>query len=506
MGKRGWLSGMLLAAGLTAALPAAAQKSADTLRITWRDAVPDVDFYHNSLRSGFILQLHAWDGLVYRDPDTFQIKPLLASSWKQVDDTTIDFEMRKGATFQNGDPVSADDVVYTIQGVLADKTLSVPSNYSFIAGAEKLDDSHVRLKLKRVFPAALEYVAMVLPIWPKAYREKVGVEAYSKSPIGAGPYKITKIDGATEIDLERYDGYYADSPKGKPAIRFIKIHEVPDAATEMAELLGGRADWIWDFSPDQFDNVARVPTLNAVRAETMRVGYLSLDAGGRTGADNPLTKEKVRQAVAYALDRATMAKQLMQGGSRPLDAPCFPTQFGCDQAAAVHYPYDPAKAKQLLAEAGYPNGFDTELVSYLLPQWVGAMQNYLRAVGINARVTHLQVSAAVQRAIEGKAPMYSGSWGSYSINDVSAILPYFFTGGGNDYARDPEVQKLVLEGGSVTDPDQRRKMYSQAIKLITERAEWIPLFTYVKTYGYSKQLNFKAFPDELPRFYLTTWK
>lgn len=496
----------MLAAGLTSALPAMAQKSADTLRITWRDAVPDVDFYHNSLRAGFIVQLHAWDTLVYRDPDTFQIKPLLATSWKQVDDTTIDFELRKGVTFHDGSPFSADDVVYTIQGVLADKTLSVPSNYQFIAGAEKLDDMHVRLKLKRVFPAALEYVAMVLPIWPKAYREKVGVEGYSKAPVGAGPYKITKVNGATAIDMERYDGYYADSPKGKPPIRFIKVHEVPDAATEMAELLGGRADWIWDFSPDQFDSVARMPNLNAIRAETMRVAYLSIDAAGRTGAGNPLTKEKVRQAIAYALDRATMAKQLMQGGSRPLDAPCFPTQFGCDQAAAVKYSYDPAKAKQLLAEAGYPNGFDTELVSYLLPQWNGAIQNYLRAVGINARVSQLQVAAAVQRAIEGKSPLNAGSWGSYSINDVSAILPYFFTGGGNDYARDPEVDKLVTAGGAVTDPDQRRKNYTQAIKLITERAEWLPMFTYVKTYGYSKQLSFKPFPDELPRFYLSSWK
>ena len=258
MRGRNWWQACVVAAGLAGGIvPAMAQKSADTLRITWRDAVPNVDFYHNSLRSGFILQIHAWDTLVYRDPDTFQIRPLLATAWKPVDDTTIDFTLRQGVTFQNGDKFSADDVVYTINGVLTDKTLSVPSNYQFIAGVEKLDDYHVRLKLKRVFPAALEYIAMVLPIWPQAYREKVGVEQYSKAPIGAGPYRITKVDGTTEIDMERYDGYYADSPKGKPAIRFIKIHEVPDAATEMAELLGGRADWIWDFSPDQFDSVAR---------------------------------------------------------------------------------------------------------------------------------------------------------------------------------------------------------------------------------------------------------
>ena len=506
MRARGWWGGAMLAAGLTIAGPAVAQKSADTLRVTWRDAVPDVDFYHNSLRTGFILQIHAWDTLVYRDPDTFLIRPLLATAWKPVDDTTIDFTLRQGVTFQNGDPFSADDVVYTINGVLQDKTLSVPSNYEFIAGVERLDDYHVRLKLKRVFPAAIEYLATVLPIWPKAYREKVGVAEYSKAPVGAGPYRITRVDGTTEIDMERYDGYYADSAKGKPPIRFIRIHEVPDAATEMAELLDGRTDWIWDFSPDQFDTVARMPNLQAVRAETMRVAYLSLDAAGRTGADNPLTKEKVRQAIAYALDRATMAKQFMQGNSRPLDAPCFPTQFGCEQAAAVHYAYDPAKAKQLLAEAGYPNGFDTELVSTSAPQWNGAIQNYLRAVGIGASVTPLQAAAAVQRSLAGKAPLYFSSWGSYSINDVSAILPYFFTGGGSDYTRDPEVEELVSDGGTTTDTDQRRKFYGEAIRLITEQADWVPLFIYVKTYGFSRQLNFKPYPDELPRFYMSSWK
>ncbi|MBN8898946.1 MAG: ABC transporter substrate-binding protein, partial [Rhodospirillales bacterium] len=271
-----WMSGAVLAAGLAAATPAAAQKSADTLRITWRDAVPDITPYYNQLRSGIVIAHQAWDGLVYRDPETFQIKPLLASSFKWVDDTTLEFVMRPNATFQNGDPVTPDDVVYTINSILTDKLVSVPSNYSFIDRAEKVDDKTVRVKLKRVFPAALEYMAMTLPIMPKAYREKVGVSDYAKHPIGAGPYKITKVDGVTQIDFERYDGYYADSPKGRPAIRKMIIHEVPDSATEMAELLGGRADWIWKFSPDQYDAVARMPNLQAARSESMRIGYMNM--------------------------------------------------------------------------------------------------------------------------------------------------------------------------------------------------------------------------------------
>jgi peptide/nickel transport system substrate-binding protein len=501
------LTGAALAAALVAgSVPALAQKSADTLRITWRDAVPDITPYYNQLRTGVVIGHQIWDSLVYRDPETFQIKPLLAESYKWADETTLEFTLRNNVTFQNGEKLTADDVVYTINSIVADKQVSTPSNYAYLDHATKVDDTHVRIELKRVFPAALDYMAMTLYIMPKAYREKVGPQEYSQHPVAAGPYKVTKVNGATEIDLERYDGYYPDSPKGKAAISKIIIHEVPDAATEMAELLGGRADWIWKFSPDQFVAVNAMPNIQATRAESMRVEYLGMDAAGRTGADNPLTKEKVRQAIATAIDRSTMAKQLMQGGSRVIDTPCYPTQFGCDAGAAVHYPYDPDKAKQMLADAGYPNGFDTELVTYDLPQWAGAVQGYLKAIGINAKITELQVAAVVQRSIAGQNPLELGSWGSYSINDVSAILPNFFTFTGNDYTRDPEIRKLVEAGSATVDPDQRRKAYSAAIKLITQKASWLPIFTQSVTYGYSKQLNFKPYPDELPRFFLSSWK
>jgi peptide/nickel transport system substrate-binding protein len=499
-------SAVLTTALAAAALPAAGQKSADTLRVTYPDSLPDVTPYYNQQRLGVVIGHHVWDSLVYRDPETFQLKPLLAESYKWADERTLEFTLRPNVTFHNGDRLTADDVVYTINSILTDKQVSTPSNYAFFDHATKLDDTHVRVQLKSVFPAALEFMAMTLFIMPKMYREKLGPQEYSQHPIAAGPYKITRLNTAAEVDMERYDGYYVDSPKGKPAIGKIIIRMVPDSATAMAELLGGRTDWIWKFSPDQFDAVARTPNLQATRSESMRVEYLGMDAAGRTGADNPLTKDKVRQAVAYAVDRATMAKQLVQGGSRAIDTPCYPTQFGCDAGAAVHYPYNPAKAKQLLAEAGYPNGFDTELVTFDPPQWGAAVQGYLKAVGINARIVQLQVPAMVKRSLAGQNPMELGSSGSYSVNDVSAIMPGFFTFTNNDYTRDPEIKKLVEDGGAAVDPDLRRKAYSAAIKLITEKASWVPMFTQTVTYGYSKQLNFRAYPDELPRFFLCSWK
>ena len=498
-----FLSSLSIAAGLLAGVPASAQKAQDTLRVAWRDAVPNVDPYYNPLRTGLVVAHQAWDTLIYRDPETFTLKPLLAASWRYADDTTIEFELRAGVKFHDGSPFTADDVVYTVQSALSDKQVAVPSNFAFLAGAERIDDLHVRLKLKRVFPAALEYIAMVLPIYPKAYRERVGAE-YSKAPVGTGPYRITQVDGTSRIEMERNDDYF-DGPKGKPAIRRLVIKEVADTAGEVSALLGNEADWIWMF-PDQIDSFNRMPALQTLRSESMRVAYLNMDSAGRTGADNPLTNARVRQAILHALDRPAMAKQFMPGGSRVLDAPCFPTQFGCDQAIAAKYEYDPAKARTLLAEAGYPQGFTTEIVGYLLPQLQDAIQGYLAAVGIQAKISQLPVDAVVQRSIEGKNPMEMGSWGSYSINDASAFMPAFFAGGGQDYARDPELQAMVEAGGGSSDPDKRRAAYSAAIRRITERAYYAPLFTFVTNYAMSRMLNFKAFSDELPRFYLASWK
>ena len=224
---RTMLKAGLAAVALAAALAggtAHAQKSADTLRIVFRDGVPNVDPYYNNLRTGVVLHHQAWDTLVYRDPETFELKPLLATEWQFTDPTTIDMKLRAGVKFHDGSTFSADDVVYTISVASnADSRVSTPANYNWIEKAEKTGDLSVRIKLKRANPAALEYFALVLPIYPKAYREKVGADAYSKAPVGSGPYKITKVEPGVSLEMERFDDYWAGSPKGKPGIKKLSI-------------------------------------------------------------------------------------------------------------------------------------------------------------------------------------------------------------------------------------------------------------------------------------------
>ncbi|MBV9811894.1 MAG: ABC transporter substrate-binding protein, partial [Acetobacteraceae bacterium] len=433
-------------------------------------------------------------------------RPLLATSWRQPDPLTWEFALRPGVTFQDGSPFSADDVVYTVNSVLDDPQTQVPSNYSWIAGAEKIDDRHVRLKLRRVFPAALEYLAMTLPILPQAYRERVGAAGYAAAPIGAGPYRFVQAQGSKRMVLERWGDYYADSPKGRPAIGRLDVTVVRDAEAELDALLSHAADWIWYVSPEMLDRVDGDPTLTAMTQESMRLGYLSLDAAGRTGPDNPLTKLAVRQAIFLAVDRQAIVRKLTEPGARVLDVPCYPTQFGCEAGAAMRYGYDPARARQLLSDAGYPDGFDTEIVSYVQTSYGAAVRDDLAAIGIRAKLVQLPVAQAVARSQLGEDPMDMGSWGSFSINDVSAILPNFFGASPSDYAGDTELRELVRVGDSTTNIDERRKAYREAIRRITANAYWLPLNTYVTTYGVARELNFRASSDELPRFFLSSWR
>ena len=176
--------------------------------------------YFNSQRTGLILAHQAWDMLVHRDPATFEIKPALATDWKFAEDNSLDLTIRQGVKFHDGSTLVADDVVYTINmAANPDSKVATPSNYAWIDKAEKTGDWTVRIKMKRPTPAALEYLAMVTPIHPKAYREKVGPEGFAAKPVGAGPYKIVKNEQGKEVVFERFDDYWAGSPKGKPAIK-----------------------------------------------------------------------------------------------------------------------------------------------------------------------------------------------------------------------------------------------------------------------------------------------
>ncbi len=213
----------------------------------------------------------------------------------------------------------------------------------------------------------------------------------------------------------------------------------------------------------------------------------------------------MRKAIAYAIDRAQFAKTFFGTEARVLDAPCFPTQFGCFQGAEK-YAYDLQKAKQLMAEAGHANGFDTEFYVYRPRQWDDALAGFMRAIGVRANIDFLQYPAFRDKNHAGVTPISFGDWGSYSINDASAILGNFFTGTPDDFTGDTELQELVKEADSSPDPEKRLADYQKAITRIMDQMYMLPLNSYSIYYAYSSDLDFKPFKDEIPRYYLYGWK
>jgi peptide/nickel transport system substrate-binding protein len=490
--------------------PAFADKKNDTLNIAFTKELETLDRYFNTAREGIVIARHAFDNLLYRDPVTYEYKGLIAKSFKWNSDTEMEIVLRQGIKFHNGQELTADDVVYTLNfAANPDNKVKTQRYSSWIDTVVKTGTYGVKIMLKKPFPAAFEFLSGANPIYPKAYYSKVGTTGFGVKPIGSGPYKIVDVIPGQKVTMERNEDYFKDSPKGRPSIRKIVWRTLPEINTQMAELMTGSLDWIYLVPPDQAAKLAKMPALTVTPAETMRIGYLQFDSANRSGKehgmDNPFAELKVRQAINHAINRDSIAKNLLGGQSRAVYSACFPSQFGCEQDVKK-YEYNPELAKKLLAEAGYPNGFETTLYGYRNRPFAEAMIGDLASVGIKAKLMIMKYSALREKARAGKAQMQFLTWGSYSINDVSAIVSHFFEFEADDLSRDPKVRDLLVEADSSIDTPKRKQLYSDALKRIADQAYWCPMFTYVSNNCYSKDLDFKPYPDAVPRFFQAKWK
>ncbi len=505
-----WTRCALLVAGAAAAAastPALANKANDTLIYASDSEVENISQYHNNLREGVILAHLIWDTLIYRDPKTNDYKPQLATTWKWESPTAMVMDLRQGVQFQNGDKFTADDVVFTFNYVVSNESKAVTrQNTDWIKDVEKLGDYKVRINLKRPFPAALEYLAGPLPIYPGAYFKKLGLEGFSKAPIGTGPYKVTSVTPGQGVTMIKNTNYFKESPQGQPKIGTIKFVVIPDPETRSAQLMTGAVDWIWRVPADQAESMKSMPKISVQSGETMRVGFLTMDTTGTSSANSPFKDLRVRQAVNYAINRKGIADNLVRGGSQPVYTACFRTQFGCDAEVAIKYDYNPGKAKELLAAAGYANGFETDIYAYRDREFAEAIIGDLHKVGIRARLHYMKYAALQTEYRGGKTPLTFQSWGSFSMNDASAFTGVFFKGGSDDITKDAQLRQWLEIADTSTDPAVRKTNYSKALESISKQAFMAPLFSYSTYYAYNSALKFQGYPDELPRFYEASWK
>jgi len=503
--KKSWFKTTIASVALIAASGAAwAEKANDTLRVGFTKELENVDSYFNSSREGVVLQRAIWDGLIYRDPITNEYSGNLATSWEWIDDLTLEFKLREGVTFHNGEAFNADDVVYTVNFVAKEENgVKTQRNVNWMKSAEKIDDYTVRIHLKEAFPAAIEFLSGPVSMYPNEYYAEVGPSGMGLKPVGTGPYKAVSVVPGQHFVLQKNADYH-DSPKGKASIENVDIRTIPDVNTQMAELFSGSLDLIWQVPADQAEKLAQMDQFTVSNESTMRVGYLSMDAAGRSG-DTPFTNVLVRRAVNHAINREELVAALLKGKSKVVWTPCFPSQFGCVQDAATEYEYNPEKAKALLAEAGYPDGFTTEFYAYRNREYAEAILSYLNAVGIKADFKFLQYSALRELNMTGDVPLAFLTWGSFSINDASAMVSQFFKHGSLDDARDDQVLADLTIADSATDDATRIEHYGNAIARITDQAYWAPMFSYNTNYVSTNEVSYTPTADEVLRFTTMTW-
>lgn len=496
-------AGIAVSVGLAGV--AQAGKSDDTLNVAIDRELESIDNYYNTAREGIIISRMVWDALLYRDPETNEYIPNLATAYNWVDSKTLEFELRKDVSFHNGEKFDADDVVYTFDYMSDPANGAKPArNVNWWDSAEKISPYKVRLNLKKEFPAALEFLSGPIVMYPNEYYAKVGPEGMALNPIGTGPYTVTSVEPGKRYKFKKYDSYHDGSPKGSPKIGNIVFRTIAESNTQLAELFSGGIDWIWKVKPDQAERISAQDQFTVKNSSTMRIGYLNFDAMGRHG-DNPMNDVRVRRAVAHSIDREGIVNALVKGESIVVHSMCFPSQFGCTDDVPK-YDYNPEKAKQLLAEAGYPNGFKIPFLAYRNRDYAEAMINNLNAVGITTTFEYLKYAAFRDKVQDGGSPFNFGTWGSYSINDVSAITSHFQSGGKDDYSKDPEVIKQLSIGDSSVDPNARKQAYKAALSRIADEVYMFPLWSYNTWYAFSKDVDFNPTADEIPRFFTAEWR
>lgn len=491
---------------------ACAGRADDTLVVAIEGEIPTLDHLYTTARDTIVLSELTDDGLFYVDPDTLAYVPLAAQSYVQVDDRTIDVTIRSGVRFHDGSPLTAEDVVYTYNWVLNPATNT--NRGRLVAGwldrVERTGPMTVRFHLKHPYPLAIRDMAFSVQLRKAgAYRTAAGEADHNAQAMrlnGIGPYKVVDFQPGKRVRLERFEDYYADSPKGRPAIKTVLFRTIPDLSTQQAELISGKVDWMYNVPADVAINIGATGYARHLTGPTLRVNFIPLDAAGYTGADNPLTKLDVRRAMIHAINRQDIVKYLVQGDAEIIDSACHPLQFGCEQDVRK-YPYDPAEARRLLASAGYPDGFEVELWAYRERQAAEAIAADLAKVGIRVRLRFVTLTTLNQARKNRRVPAFFASWESGSTADTATIAEtHWSLKSDRNMSKDADVAKKMEAAARTIDPEERKRLYSSALRRIADQAYWIPLYTYSQNYLVSPALTFPVPKDGLPRLFRARWR
>lgn len=451
--------------------------------------------------SSIMFQIH--EGLVI-DLDN-KIQPALAESWEVSDDaTTITFHLRSGITFHNGDPVTADDVVFSVNRAAASPFVTIMAGA--IDKAEKIDDTTVKVTFKYPYGPGLKcFTTSALFIMPEALIE-ADEDGYGQNPVGAGPYKVKELVPGEKCVLEAYEGYY----EGVPEIKEVTFRIINDTTTALIALEKGELDTMDSNIPEE----AREELMNnkdLQYAEGESNAFLAIMFNNKSG---PFADKRVREAVSYAVNRQEVIDGAKNGMATLLEAPLltscpeYPTDFKAN-------PLDIEKAKELLTQAGYPNGFSCTMKTVDSPTYskpTEIIQAQLKKIGIDVQIEIMERNKYVEEVtLQGDFDLTFWAIVSKVIDADFCQYTFFHSayqdGKGNySHIDNPQLDALLDEGRACIDPVRRKEIYAETCQIIKDESMMVPMYMAKRTLAANKDLvGLELRPDNTRRYKYASW-
>ena len=399
------------------------------------------------------------------------LAPCLAESFSASEDGLVyEFVLRKGAKFHNGDPVTAEDVKYSFERYRGASHDLIKDR---VAAVETPDSEQVRFLLKAPWPDFLTFYAIATGagwIVPKKYVETVGDDGFKKAPIGAGPYKFVSFTPGVELVLEAFDQYWRKTP----SVKRLVFKSIPEETTRLAALQRGEVDIVYSIRGELAEELRRTPGLTLKPVSPPAPFWIYFP--DQWDPKSPWHDERVRRAASLAIDREGMNEAITLGYSK-ITGSIIPYSFEFFWQPPLPT-YDPVKSKQLLAEAGYPNGFDAgEFYCDSSYSNVGeAVLDNFQAAGIRAKLRPLERAAFIEAYTRKKLKnLILGGSGAFG-NAATRFETYVVKGGANVYGSYPDIDALDQQQAVELDRKKRAEILKQMQQILAERTIYAPIW------------------------------
>lgn len=476
---------VLLAVCLVAGLAGGAM--ADTLVVVQEAEPVGLDLMQSSIQTTMNVNYNLHDTLFHPQEDA-SVLPALAEKWEQLDELSWKIFLRQDAVFHNGEPINAQAVKFSYDRIMGDELQSPHrGRLSAFTAVDIVDDHTVIIRTAAPYAPGLYMLGYYLPIVPPKYVQEVGNDGYNANPIGSGPYKLARWVRGDSVVLERFEQYYGP----KPAYKTVIFKAVPEEAARIAALLTGEAHVI-----------SGVPVHQRKRILDSGRAYLTPQMGvmpylGLQTYKEPYNDKRVRQAVNYAVNRELINQALFNGEAILCVGPISPRTFGANPDLKP-YPYDPEKAKALLKEAGYPEGFDARLAypTYMtqIQEQAEIIASDLGKVGIRVTLEPFERAVMWEKYKAGEHMMFIYWWDDAPEPD-RYMYALFHSKSRDYYSSYPEIDALLDKGRTVLDRDERAKVYHEIDRILYDEAPWIYMYVVPEVFGVANTVHYQGRRD-----------